>query len=98
MKTTSGRLSKSDFERALVNPVFVFDNPQEVVDSIDLTLGEKLNLLKRWELDARALQRASDESMAGGESAGLDAVNRALKQLDPKNIVSDGFGNTPTKI
>ena len=98
MKTSTGRLSKSDVERAMVSPVMVFDHPSEVVSSVDLTQNEKIELLKRWELDARALQRASDENMTGGEPPELDAVNEALARLDPCNTVPERFGKAPTKI
>lgn len=98
MKTPSKRLSKSDVERAMISPVMVFDSPLEVVTSVDLTRQEKIELLKRWELDARALQRASDENMTGGEQPPLDAVNEALAKLDPNNDAPDGYGRVPTKI
>lgn len=98
MKTASPRLSKTDVEKALTSPSAVFDIPMEVVRAEDLSQVEKIDILKRWELDARALQRASDESMGGGEASPLDAVNEALAILDPGNKVKDGFGNVPTKI
>ena len=82
----------------MVNPSMVFDSPAEVVTSVDLTREEKIELLKRWELDARALQRASDENMSGGEPPQLDAVNEALAKLDPKNSTPDDFGKVATKI
>lgn len=82
----------------MVNPSMVFDSPAEVVTSVDLTREEKIELLKRWELDARALQRASDENMSGGEPPQLDAVNEALAKLDPKNSTPDDFEKVATKI
>ncbi len=98
MKTASQRLTKLDIDNALITPGAVFDHPMEVVKTQDLSRAEKIEILKRWELDARALQRASDESMSGGECPALDAVNQALSMLDPGNTTPDSFGNVPTKI
>jgi hypothetical protein len=98
MKTESKRLTKTEFDQALTTPGSVFDTPMEVVRAPDLSRSEKIEILKRWELDARALQRATDESMGGGEHSPLDAVNQALAVLDPGNKTPDGFGNAPTKI
>ena len=42
---------------------------------------EKLAILKAWEADERALLRAEDEGMGGGEHAHLHKVQAALAQL-----------------
>ena len=106
MKTRSNKLSKADIDEALTSPIKVFDYPMEVISADGLTGAERIEILKRWELDARALQRAADESMVGGadestvggESPVLDEVNKALSILDPEASTPDGFGKVPTKI
>ena len=98
MKTESGLLTKQGLADAMTSPVSVFDFPLEVVACPGLSRAQKIEILKRWELDARALQRATDENMSGGEPPLLDEVNRALMMLDPVNSVPDGFGSAPTKI
>jgi hypothetical protein len=98
MQSSQRRLTKTDVDKALTSPVSVFQDPMEVVGSQDLTRQEKLEILKRWELDSRALQRATDENMAGGEPPQLDAVNKALAVLDPENRAPDAFGKVATKI
>ena len=98
MKIRTDRLSRADVDSALTSPAAVFDSPQEVVDTQELSRAEKIEILKRWELDARALQRASDENMSGGEQPLLDEVNKALAVLDPDDTTSDDFGRAPTKI
>jgi hypothetical protein len=98
MKTGSECLSQDDLMKAITSPVSVFDFPLEVVACPGLSRAQKIEILKRWELDSRALQRATDESMGGGEPSLLDEVNRALLMLDPENSVRDHFGDTPTKI
>jgi hypothetical protein len=91
-------LSSEDLSEAFTSPVSVFDFPLEVVACPGLSRAQKIDILKRWELDARALQRATDENMDGGEPPLLDEVNRALLMLDPDNAISDRFGSAPTKI
>ena len=98
MKTEAEPLTQAEFAEAIVSPVAVFDFPLEVVGCAGLSRSQKIEILKRWELDARALQRATDESMGGGEPPMLDEVNRALLLLDPENAAPDNFGKAPTKI
>lgn len=98
MKTQNSALSAQDITQAMTSPTSVFDRPMEVLQRSDLSHTQKIEILKRWELDARALQRATDESMVGGEPPDLDAVNSALLELDPKDKVKDQFGKAPTKI
>lgn len=42
---------------------------------------EKIAILKGWEADERALLRAEDEGMGGGEHAHLHKVKKALARL-----------------
>jgi hypothetical protein len=98
MKTESVTLSKDELAEAITSPVSVFDFPLEVIGCPGLSRAQKIEILKRWELDARALQRATDENMDGGEPPLLDEVNRALLMLDPENAAPDRFGAAPTKI
>ena len=52
-----------------------------VVEATDIPAGEKVSILKAWEADERALQRAEDEGMGGGEHAHLQRVQEALGRL-----------------
>lgn len=67
-----------------LNPVSVFAHPMQVVHAKDLTTGEKRAILRAWETDARALQRADDEGMQVGERSRLHDVAIALACLDVK--------------
>lgn len=98
MKTQSTTLTAQELSTALTSPTAIFDEPDEVVRRRDLSRDQKIEILKRWELDARALQRATDESMAGGELPELDAVNKALLTLDAQDRTRDKFGAVATKI
>jgi hypothetical protein len=68
-------------DRAKLNPARTFTSPMEVVEAHDITTAEKLIILKSWEADERALLRAEDEGMAGGEHAHLHKVQAALNHL-----------------
>ncbi len=70
-----------DFDEALLSPTKVFKTPMEVVETGALTTEQKLEVLKRWELEARDLQVAAEENMVGGESSGLIEVRKAIDVL-----------------
>jgi hypothetical protein len=58
-----------------------FKGPMDVVEAGDIEFAEKLAILKAWEADERALQRAEDEGMGGGEHAHLQKVQIAMTHL-----------------
>ncbi len=70
-----------DFEEALKDPASFFDAPQDVVDAAGLERAQRIEILKRWESDARQLMVASDENMPGGEPQQLQAVQNAMRAL-----------------
>lgn len=67
--------------KARLNPAVAFKRPMDVVEETGIPAGEKLSILKAWEADERALQRAEDEGMGGGEHSHLQRVQEALGQL-----------------
>ena len=69
---------------ARTSPTTVFDAPDEVVQSDDLTKKEKVAVLDQWEADAKALQTTTDEGMSGGKRPRLDEVNAAQTELVAK--------------
>ncbi len=69
-----------DLARALASPTSVFDRPADVV-TCQLSWKEKRQILKQWEIDARALQVAAEENMSGGEPARLGEVREALRRI-----------------
>jgi len=66
---------------ARLNPAARFRRPMDVVEAADVPVGEKLTILRDWEAVERALQRAEDEGMGGGEHAHLHCVQEALGRL-----------------
>jgi hypothetical protein len=53
----------------------------DVVQATGISIVEKLSILRTWEADEKALQRAEDEGMGGGEHAHLQRVQEALGRL-----------------
>lgn len=58
-----------------------FKGPMDVVEASGIPHSEKLSILRDWEADERALQRAEGEGMVGGEHAHLQRVQEALALL-----------------
>jgi hypothetical protein len=69
------------FGKAALNPAGRFKRPMDVVEAAGIPTAAKLSILKAWEVDERALQRAEDEGMSGGEHAHLQRVLEALGRL-----------------
>jgi hypothetical protein len=53
----------------------------DVAEAKDIEPADKLAILEAWEMDERALLRAEDEGMTGGEHAHLQKVQAALDHL-----------------
>lgn len=70
-----------NFEKALLDPALIFKDPDEVVRNGELSRGQKIQILHRWEYDVRELQVAEEENMTGPESVPLDTVLNALRAL-----------------
>ena len=67
--------------KATLNRVGRFKHPMDVVEATGISPSQKLFILKAWEVDERALLRAEDEGMVGGEHAHLQRVQEALARL-----------------
>jgi hypothetical protein len=68
--------------KAKLNPASEFKRPMDVVGASDITVADKLAVLRAWEVDEQALQRAESEGMGGGEHAHLHRVKEALTRLE----------------
>jgi ABC-type iron transport system FetAB ATPase subunit len=75
-----------DYDRALLSPTSVFDRPMDVVATDSMTATQKLDVLKRWESEARQLEIAVAENMSGGEASKLSDVRAAIDLL----VAADG--------
>ena len=83
-----------DIERAMLNPGSVFSSPEDVVKEEGITREQKIEILRRWEYDARELEVATEESMLGNNSDNLYQILEALNKL---GIEHDSHRDAPTK-
>lgn len=58
-----------------------------MLNSGDLSRDQKIEILRRWEYDARELQVAEEENMIGTNADILGQIMRALLQLDEESEV-----------
>ena len=75
------KLDGVEFKRARLVPSSVFASPEAVVRSTDLSRAQKIQILRRWEFDAR--QTSSGRSIAPFSDDGpmLAHVREALAEL-----------------
>jgi hypothetical protein len=78
-----------DYDRALLSPSSVFAHPMDVVAATSLTVKQKLDVLKRWEVDERALDTATGENMGGGEASRLNDVRAAIDLLSSTDVIDE---------
>jgi hypothetical protein len=70
-----------NLQQALDNPSSCFESPADVVRSTEIALADKIQILRRWEYDARLLEVAQEENMMGGTASRLEEVLDALHAL-----------------
>lgn len=83
-----------NFQKALESPASVFLRPEDVLKQKSLSRDQKVQILRRWDYDARELEVAEEENMGGGPPDLLGSVRRALSQL---NASTDPDHAPPTK-
>ena len=71
------------FQNALIDPSSEFHHPHDILAVNDFTSAQKLELLKRWEQDARELAVAEEEGMVGNDKSLLSDIMQAIDELDP---------------
>lgn len=81
-------------ERALLDPASVYASPAAVLEDASLDREQKIDILRRWEYDARELEVAEEENMGGGPPDMLDQILEALNRL---NAPTDAKHAPPTK-
>ena len=84
-----------DVTKAMLDPSKVFNEPNDVVASNELTRDQKIEILRRWEFDARALEVAEDE--AGTAVLGPEMFDRVVQALHTLGAERDTEHSPPTK-
>jgi hypothetical protein len=74
-----------DIEQAKLDPATVFRSPKDVLRADGMSPADKRVILLRWETDAEALIRATEEGMPPSDNRGpgelLREVQAALQTL-----------------
>ncbi len=85
-----------DVKRAMLDPTSVFKDPEEVVVASDeLSRNQKIEILRRWEYDARQLEVAEEE--AGMAVRRPDMFDRVVQALHRLGAERDTEHSPPTK-
>ena len=75
-----------DLNKAKLDPASVFRAPEDVLGAPGLSPEDKKAILVRWEADAEALLRATEEGMPPSENRSpaelLRAVHEAMQSLE----------------
>ena len=72
-----------DINRAMLDPSDVFTSPDEVVKNKDLTLAQKIKILRQWEYDEREMMIAEEENMGGENGPNrIDRIHQLLLKLE----------------
>ncbi|MFO7812132.1 MAG: hypothetical protein R6V21_04115 [Pelovirga sp.] len=69
-------------DKSLINPADIYHDPNQVLQDESLTQEEKMKILKQWEYDARELEVAEEENMAGDAPSMLGEVLKAILKLE----------------
>ena len=83
-----------DFEKAKLNPAAVFNSPQEVVSSQELSREQRIEVLRQWEQEAMSMEVADEESMTGSQPNLPQPIRDALHAL---NYWPDTEHSSPSK-
>jgi hypothetical protein len=73
----------------------VFEDPKDVVASVELTRDQKIEILRRWEYDAHQLEVAEEE--AGMAVRRPDMFDRIVQALHALGVKRDTEHTPPTK-
>ncbi len=84
-----------DVNKAMLDPTMVFKDPKDVVANVELTRDQKIEILRRWEYDARQLEVAEEE--AGMAVRQPDMFDRVVQALHALNVKRDIEHTPPTK-
>jgi hypothetical protein len=84
-----------DYDQALLTPERIFEDPMDVVVTRSLTAEQKMEVLKRWESGAQAMDVAAGENMTGGERSRLGEVRKAIDALCVRENIDEAAYRHP---
>jgi len=78
---TSDPMDDQQLKRAMRSPAEAFATPEAIRDHAELTVEQKIELLRRWAYDESELLVAEDEGMMSEPSPSIAGVLRVLDEL-----------------
>jgi len=84
-----------DMKKAMLDPTSVFKDPEDIVANDELNHDQKIEILRRWEYDARELEVAEEE--AGMAVLCPDMFDRVVQALHTLGAKRDTEHTPPTK-
>ncbi len=84
-----------DVKKAMLDPTMVFKDPNEVVANDELNRDQKIEILRRWEYDARQLEVAEEEAGMGVRRP--EMLGRVFQALHTLGVERDTEHTPPTK-
>ncbi len=84
-----------DVKQAMLDPTSVFKDPTDVVADKNLSRDQKIEILRRWEYDARELEVAEEE--AGMAVRCPEMFDRVVQALHTLGAERDTEHTPPTK-
>jgi len=86
-------------ETKIANPAAVYDDPQQIVDDVNLSTEEKLKALDSMEYDCNQLLVAADERLHGGEQPlKISDIHMARETLSGVKASLDSANNSKTSV
>lgn len=82
-----------NYEDAIKDPAQVFNCPEDVVEHPSLSPEQKIQILRQWEYDARELEVAEEENMAGGPTDQLSRILQAVASIEPDASIRPGVNS-----
>lgn len=79
-----------DLARAMKNPSYVFDTPEALHASTELTVEQKRAILKQWKDQLQQLQSADDENMPGPEGTASATAEKLRRVTDTLALLDSG--------
>lgn len=83
-----------DREAAMLDPATAFRTPEALLARAEIGEDDKIELLRRWEYDARELEVEEEESMPPHDDDLLARIHAALSSL---GVTLDLESGPPTK-
>ena len=79
----------SVYEKTLLDPASAFTSPEQVLTSAELSREQKIEILHRWEYDARQMEVAEEENMLS-DSDQPDILDEILPDLAERRRETGG--------